>query len=75
MPSSFWTISTATEPCWIATPPPEDEDAFTDAVLRFFSDAALRERLQAEAPETARDWSDVASAKHMAALYRAMTRD
>jgi glycosyltransferase involved in cell wall biosynthesis len=52
--------------------PPEDEGAFTEAVLRFFSDAALRERLQTEAPETARDWSDIASTRRMAELYRSM---
>jgi glycosyltransferase involved in cell wall biosynthesis len=52
--------------------PPEDEGAFAETVLRFFSDAALRERLQAEAPETARDWSDVASSRRMAELYRAL---
>lgn len=54
--------------------PPEDEAAFTGAVLRFFSDAELRARLQAEAPETARDWSDVASSKRMAELYRSLQR-
>jgi glycosyltransferase involved in cell wall biosynthesis len=54
--------------------PPEDEGAFTEAVLRFFSDTALRERLQAEAPETARDWSDVASSRRMAELYRSLKR-
>jgi glycosyltransferase involved in cell wall biosynthesis len=54
--------------------PPEDEGAFTEAVLRFFSDTALRERLQAEAPETALDWSDVASSRRLAELYLSMKR-
>lgn len=52
--------------------PPEEEDAFAETVLRFFADAALRARLAAEAPETARDWSDVASSRRMAELYRAL---
>ncbi|MDR0735435.1 MAG: glycosyltransferase [Zoogloeaceae bacterium] len=52
--------------------PPTEEKAFADAVLRFFADAALRERLQAEAPETARDWSDVASTRRLAEIYRGM---
>jgi glycosyltransferase involved in cell wall biosynthesis len=52
--------------------PPEDETAFADTVLRFFSDSALRERLQTEAPKTARDWSDVASSRRMAELYRTL---
>jgi glycosyltransferase involved in cell wall biosynthesis len=52
--------------------PPADESAFADAVLRFFSDSKLRERLQTEAPDVARDWSDVASTRRLAEIYRAL---
>jgi glycosyltransferase involved in cell wall biosynthesis len=52
--------------------PPLEEEAFSEAVLRFFSDPELRARLQAEATKTAQDWSDVASTRRLAEIYRAM---
>jgi glycosyltransferase involved in cell wall biosynthesis len=52
--------------------PPPEEEAFSEEVLRFFSDPVLRARLQAEARETAQDWSDIASTRRLAEIYRAM---
>jgi glycosyltransferase involved in cell wall biosynthesis len=54
--------------------PPHEEEAFAGEVLRFFSDPALRARLQAEALEAAQDWSDTASTRRLAEIYRATAR-
>ncbi|MDR0673617.1 MAG: glycosyltransferase family 4 protein, partial [Zoogloeaceae bacterium] len=43
--------------------------AFAQAIGRFFADPALQERLRAEARAFAREWSDDACAKRLAALY------
>jgi glycosyltransferase involved in cell wall biosynthesis len=53
--------------------PPEDEAAFAAALLQFFSDAPLRTRLRAEALAYAKEWSDEACAKRLAALYQTFT--
>ncbi len=49
--------------------PAADAAAFAQAVIRFFSDAPLRERLRAEALLLARNWSDDAWAQRLATLY------
>ena len=50
--------------------PAADVEVFAQAILRFFSDAPLRERLRAEALSLAHNWSDEAWARRLAALYK-----
>jgi glycosyltransferase involved in cell wall biosynthesis len=54
--------------------PPEETHAFTEAILRFFADPLLQERLREEARAFAREWSDDACAQRLAALYRTVLR-
>ncbi|GEC96508.1 1,2-diacylglycerol 3-glucosyltransferase [Zoogloea ramigera] len=50
-------------------PPPEPE-AFGEAVGRLLGDASARQRLAADAPAYAAEWSDTAMAARLAWLYR-----
>lgn len=50
--------------------PAADATDFAQAILRFFSDASLRERLRAEALSLARNWSDDTWAQRLATLYQ-----
>ncbi|HJW02404.1 MAG TPA: glycosyltransferase [Azospira sp.] len=52
----------------VLAPPPE-VDAFARSLTDFFADAALRERLAAEAKPYAAEWSDRALAARLADLY------
>ena len=52
--------------------PPADEGAFAEAVLRFFSDPDLRGRLQGETQGAAEGWTDIASTRRLAEIYRSM---
>ena len=52
-------------------PPPEPE-AFGEAVGRLLGDASARQRLAADAPAYAAEWSDTEMAARLACLYRGL---
>ena len=54
--------------------PPENEQSFAKAVVDFFADKVLRYRLKEEAVATAANWSDIASTRRLAAIYRSLKR-